>query len=32
MTYNAKTDEFAAEKFAPIGKAIGEALLNRKNN
>ena len=27
---NAKTDEFTAEEFAPIGKAIGEALRKRK--
>jgi 5-methylcytosine-specific restriction endonuclease McrA len=26
---NAKTDEFTAEEFAPIGEAIGEALRNR---
>ncbi len=26
---NAKTDEFTAEEFAPIGKEIGKALKNR---
>lgn len=29
---NAKTDEFSAEEFAPVGKEIGEIFKNRKNN
>lgn len=29
---NAKTDEFTAKEFEPIGRAIGEALRNRKKN
>jgi hypothetical protein len=28
---NAKTDEFTAEEFKPIGEAIGAALMARIN-